>query len=334
MAKSQYEYVKCFEQSDELLPGCWLVVRVDGHRFHAFSAAHSWLKPQDDRQIALMNDTATRVMQAYTDITLAIGMSDEYSFVLPPHTQLYGRRRDKLTSCICSLFSSTYTLQYSHHFGTPPSYPPHFDARTILYPTADTLHDYLRWRQVDCHINHLYNLTYTHMRQRANQPTRQAVEAELARMDSARKNELLWTEFGINYSQQKAVHRKGSVIVWERYSKDDDDNTTDEVKQHEAQPDTTEQQAAADTDVRSSPARQRRRCVVLHDDLITAPFFTLHPGIIPPVTNTEWKKQLIKDEKRAKKEQHRAAVELQRKQQLEQQQQAQPASSTVATTSD
>ena len=221
MAKSQYEYVKAYEQPDALLPDCWLVVRVDGHRFHAFSAAHNWHKPQDDRQIVLMNETATRVMHAYTDITLAIGMSDEYSFVLPPHTQLYGRRRDKLTSCICSLFSSTYTLLYSQHFPTPPTYPPHFDARTVLYPSAATLHDYLRWRQVDCHINHLYNLSYTHMRARSNEPTGAAVEAELGALDSAGKNEMLWREFGINYNSEKAVYRKGSIIVWERFSKDD-----------------------------------------------------------------------------------------------------------------
>ena len=326
MAKSQYEYVKAFELPDALLPDCWLVVRVDGHRFHAFSAAHNWHKPQDDRQIALMNETATRVMQAYPDITLAIGMSDEYSFVLPPHTQLYGRRREKLTSCIGSLFASTYTLLYSQHFPSPPSYPPHFDARTVLYPTAATLHDYLRWRQVDCHINHLHNLTNTHMRRRSSHPTGAAVEAELSALDSSGKNELLWREFGVNYNDEKAVYRKGSIVVWERYSKGD---KADELKEAAAEDETAVQQQTSEQQVaaaleevgavegaaRSSPARQRRRCVVLHEDLITAPFFTLHPGIIPPITNTEWKKQLMTDERKAKKEQYKAAAALGKKQQ-------------------
>ena len=336
MAKSQYEYVKCFEQPDALLPHCWLVVRVDGHRFHAFSAAHNWLKPQDDRQIALMNDTATRVMLAYTDITLAIGMSDEYSFVLPPHTQLYGRRRDKLTSCICSLFASTYTFLYSQHFSHPPSYPPHFDCRTVLYPSDTALHDYLRWRQVDCHINHLYNLCYHRMRARVSQPTGAAVEAELSAMDSAAKNEMLWSEFGLNYNTEKAVYRKGSIVVWERYSKDAADEQKEDRTEHETasatQP-TVEQPAAVaaaevmeggsatvDGATHSTPTRQRRRCVVLHEDLITAPFFTLHPGIIPAVTNTEWKKQLQRDEKKAKKEQHKAATARAKQQQQQTQQ--------------
>jgi hypothetical protein len=33
MANSKYEYVKLYEQPDPLLPGCWIVVRVDGKGF-------------------------------------------------------------------------------------------------------------------------------------------------------------------------------------------------------------------------------------------------------------------------------------------------------------
>lgn len=33
MAKSRFEYVKDFEQDDRLLPGCWIVVRLDGKGF-------------------------------------------------------------------------------------------------------------------------------------------------------------------------------------------------------------------------------------------------------------------------------------------------------------
>ena len=34
MAKSQYEYVKRFETSDECLKNTWIVVRLDGRCFH------------------------------------------------------------------------------------------------------------------------------------------------------------------------------------------------------------------------------------------------------------------------------------------------------------
>jgi hypothetical protein len=33
MANSKYEYVKGYELPDPLLPGCWVVVRVDGKGF-------------------------------------------------------------------------------------------------------------------------------------------------------------------------------------------------------------------------------------------------------------------------------------------------------------
>jgi tRNA(His) guanylyltransferase len=34
MANSKYEYVKAFEQPDELLRNTWIVVRIDGKGFH------------------------------------------------------------------------------------------------------------------------------------------------------------------------------------------------------------------------------------------------------------------------------------------------------------
>jgi len=33
MANSKYEYVKRFELDDTLLPGCWIVLRLDGKGF-------------------------------------------------------------------------------------------------------------------------------------------------------------------------------------------------------------------------------------------------------------------------------------------------------------
>ena len=33
MACSRFEYVKRFERDDRLLPGCWIVLRIDGRGF-------------------------------------------------------------------------------------------------------------------------------------------------------------------------------------------------------------------------------------------------------------------------------------------------------------
>lgn len=52
MAKSKYEYVKLYETDDRLLPGCWIVVRLDGKGFTKCAAAataaarhHYWCRP-------------------------------------------------------------------------------------------------------------------------------------------------------------------------------------------------------------------------------------------------------------------------------------------------
>jgi tRNA(His) guanylyltransferase len=37
---------------------------------------------------------------------------------------------------------------------------PAFDARCVCYPDIAILRDYLAWRQVDCHINNLYNTCF------------------------------------------------------------------------------------------------------------------------------------------------------------------------------
>ena len=322
MANSQFEYVKQFELPDALLPSTWLVVRVDGSNFHSLSSQQQWAKPNDERQLQLMNAAAQRVMAEYSDISLAIGMSDEFSFVLPPSSSLYNRRRDKLVSCLTSLFTSAYTfLYYPAFFPTPLPYPPHFDGRVIAYPTEQHLRDYLAWRQADCHINNLYNTTYWALRQRLGLTAAQA-HARLSGSDSAAKHELLFRSFAINYNDEPAAHRKGSIIVWERYQqKPEEEEEGRRQPPHAGGPAADGMPDGEDTvsevvvgeggggdavrSKRSSP-RMRRRTVVLHEDLITAPFFTTHPGIIPPLTNTDWKKRAAaKDDTKAKKAHHR-----------------------------
>lgn len=48
MACSRFEYVKSFEQDDSILPNVWIVIRVDGKKFHKFSKTHDFEKPNDE----------------------------------------------------------------------------------------------------------------------------------------------------------------------------------------------------------------------------------------------------------------------------------------------
>ena len=100
-------------------------------------------------------------MQIFPDCTVAYGQSDEFSFVLRPDTKIHGRRRQKLVSLAVSKFTAVYQFYWAEFFpDTKLLYPPSFDGRMVLYPNEKLIRDYLSWRQVDCHINNLYNTAF------------------------------------------------------------------------------------------------------------------------------------------------------------------------------
>ncbi|MCJ1322904.1 tRNA-His guanylyltransferase [Xylographa vitiligo] len=198
MANSKYEYVKTYEKSDILLPLTYIVVRIDGRGFHKFSSKYGFKKPNDRRALDLMNAAATGVLKELSDICFAYGFSDEFS---------------KILTTVVSSFTSYYTYLWSLYFSTKPLTPPlpSFDGRAVLYPAERPLRDYICWRQVDCHINNLYNTTFWALVSKGGlTPTR--AEEELKGTVAADKNEILFTKYGINYNEEPEIFRKGSFV--------------------------------------------------------------------------------------------------------------------------
>ena len=160
MAGSKYEYVRSFEADTVLLRDTYIVVRVDGRGFSRFTTVHNFSKPNDIRGLALMNQCAAVAMRDCGAV-LAYGQSDEYSLVLPRNATLFGRRAAKIASCVASQFAACYVFYWPRYFpDVPMKYPPTFDGRCVTYPTLTSACDYVRWRQVDAHINALYNETF------------------------------------------------------------------------------------------------------------------------------------------------------------------------------
>lgn len=216
MAKSKFEYVKSFESEEKLLPNAWIVVRVDGKGFHKFSAKHNFEKPNDPRALWLMNRAATVVMQEYKDILIAYGQSDEYSFVLKKDTTLYNRRTSKIMTYLNSLFSSSYVYFWKEYFkDVKLKYPPSFDSRIVLYPSDENLRDYLSWRQADCHINNLYNTTFWALVLKGGLTNTEA-EQRLCGTFSSDKNEILFSEFDMNYNNESLMYKKGTILIRKR----------------------------------------------------------------------------------------------------------------------
>ncbi|KAH9964736.1 Thg1 C terminal domain-containing protein [Lactifluus volemus] len=213
MAASRFAYVRNFELPDPLLPATFILLRIDGHSFHRFSDIHTFAKPNDSRALQLMDHAARSLMDEYPDIILGFGESDEYSFLLRKSTTLYNRRRSKITSMLCSLFTASYVMHWSNYFPeTPLHYPPSFDARIVLYPGTREIRDYFSWRQADTHINNLYNTAFWALVQQGGQTTTEAHET-LRGTVSSQKHEILFSQFGINYNALPSPFRKGSVLL-------------------------------------------------------------------------------------------------------------------------
>ncbi|KAH8739589.1 hypothetical protein FG386_001146 [Cryptosporidium ryanae] len=212
MACSKYEYIKDYESPVRILKNCWFIVRIDGHSFHEFTREHGYDKPNDKDGLDLMNRCAENIMKSISDIVISYGQSDEYSFVFRRRTDLWGRRADKILTHVVSLFTSTFVMFWSNYFpGKKLKYPPTFDGRVVVYPTDEDIRAYLSWRQVDCHINNLYNTCFWSLVSKKNMSEKEATE-KLKFTVSSDKNEMLFSEFGINYNSIPAQFRKGTLL--------------------------------------------------------------------------------------------------------------------------
>ncbi|XP_035673386.1 probable tRNA(His) guanylyltransferase [Branchiostoma floridae] len=265
MAKSKFEYVRQFETQDPCLPNTWIVIRLDGRNFHRFSTDHGFTKPNDERALQLMNRAAETVMNDFRDIVISYGQSDEFSFVLKKSTMLYSRRASKLMTHIVSQFSSSYVFHWAQHFPDQPlQYPPGFDGRVILYPSNKNLRDYLSWRQADCHINNLYNTCFWALVQQGGMTNKQA-EERIRHTFSADKNEILFSEFGINYNNEPEIYKKGTVLVWKRV-----EETVMKTCRTEEDP----------VERPREVTKLRKKAVPLHTDIIGDVFWEEHPDIL------------------------------------------------------
>ncbi|KAK9908363.1 hypothetical protein WJX75_006745 [Coccomyxa subellipsoidea] len=163
-----------------------------------------------------MNRCAVEVLQVFTDIRIAYGESDEYSFVFSKASKLYGRRSSKLVSLVTSCFTGNY---------------------------ADT------------HINNQYNTCFWALVHSGK--SRTEAQDQLKGTQTDYKNELLFTEFGINYASLPVMFRKGSVVIRSKEQK-------------------TKKHARDGTPV----LREVSEVVVIHDDIIGNSFWKGHPDLL------------------------------------------------------
>ena len=312
MACSKYEYVKHFETSLILLPSTFIVIRLDGKAFTRFADLLSLEKPNDFAMISLMNKCAEEVMKNFSEIWLAYGQSDEFSFVLRQNTTFFNRRSEKISSVFASCFSSVFVMNFPKYFPSKKLQAvPIFDARCVLYPSLEILRHYLSWRQADCHINNLYNTCFWMLVEKKG-VTRKEAGVMLNDMKADQKNELLWS-FGVNYNKVEEVYRKGSILIRRKVEnrenneeniEENEENKeekgeneektdkieekidkidkirekeekTDKIRENEETPDKRKKdEKIKEANPKEKSSKKRRVIAVLHEDLISDPFWS------------------------------------------------------------
>ncbi|KAG5920667.1 Glucose-responsive transcription factor [Claviceps capensis] len=277
MANSKFEYVRNFEQTDSLLPNTWIVVRIDGRAFTKMCAKYGFEKPNDRRALDLMNAAAKAVVTDLPESVIAYGVSDEYSFVFHKSCDLFERRASKLVSTIVSTFTANYVYSWGTYFpDTPLSFPlPTFDGRAVCYPSVQNLRDYLSWRQVDCHINNLYNTTFWLLIQLGGLDNKEA-ERTLAGTLTADKNEILFSRFNINYNNEPEIFKKGSV-VFRDYKLVDAERHAVALEMDDLAEPVQQSKIQAERDRKK---RAKARIVVEHTDIIKDEFWNRRPWIL------------------------------------------------------
>jgi tRNA(His) 5'-end guanylyltransferase len=193
------------------------IIRVDGHSFHRITKELCFQTPFDPEFRNLMIATATSVINCHEfDILLAYIQSDEISFLLHRDYNGYNRRSEKIST----LFSAYATAAFNREVGgidlgrglslqrQLPLIT--FDARVILIPNIPLVMRYLHYRQKDSLTNCINSYCYWKLVESGLNP-RQASH-RLYKLNFAQKNELLFSEFNINFNSVPLWEKRGTLI--------------------------------------------------------------------------------------------------------------------------
>ncbi|KAL9595225.1 MAG: hypothetical protein Q9179_005064 [Wetmoreana sp. 5 TL-2023] len=184
----------------------------------------------------------------------------------------------KILTTVVSTFTSYYVHLWLSHFGDKDLSPPmpSFDGRLVQYPSKQNLRDYMSWRQVDCHINNLYNTTFWALVQQGQMGTTEAEEA-LKGTNAADKNEILFSRFGINYNNEPEQYKKGSLVIRDYGTQKPgplNSNVPQSQKDQGVEPSKTERE-------KEKKARAKAEIKLEFVDIISDVFWEARPWLLP-----------------------------------------------------
>jgi tRNA(His) 5'-end guanylyltransferase len=202
--------MRVYETAHDLcvLPGLWIVARLDGRSFTRLTKeVHAFEAPFDERFRDLMVETAEHLMSGCGfDVVYGYTESDEISLLFDRNENRFQRKLRKLISVLAGEASAKFSML----LGAPGV----FDCRISELPSVELVVDYFRWRNEDAHRNALNGHCYWSLRRQGRSVA--DATAALEGLSVAGKNELLFQQ-GLNFNNVPAWQRRGVGLYWEAF---------------------------------------------------------------------------------------------------------------------
>lgn len=152
--------MRVFETTSDqcVLPGIYMVARIDGRHFHTLTKESGKFEaPFDEKFRDLMVGTVEYLM-TNSGLSFVYGYteSDEISLLFTLDSQDFGRKLRKLNSILAGEASAKFSLLYGD-IGV-------FDCRISQLPQISDVIDYFRWRNEDACRNALNAWCYWTLR--------------------------------------------------------------------------------------------------------------------------------------------------------------------------
>ena len=222
--------MRTYEEAHDhcVLPGLWMIVRVDGRSFTKLTRSdmelgapfdadfRDWMR---DAAMWTIANSGFRILYAHTH-------SDEASFLVHKDDDTFGRKLRKINTTFASgmtaAFNAAMTKTVYDSIGLR-TFHATFDCRVSQLPSPVLVEDYFRWRQQDAHRNALQSWAYWALRGAVGRlpedspytkdMTGRAAQRVLNGQGDDFKNELLF-QYGINYNDTPLWHRRGVAMFW------------------------------------------------------------------------------------------------------------------------
>lgn len=189
------------------LPGCPVVIRLDGRAFHTFTKGLK--RPYDIRMSEAMIETTKHLVNA-TNANVGFCQSDEISigFKNDLETGLMFRGR---VQKICSIVASVASVYFNRVIGqTIPEKVdmfPVFDARVIQYPTLELATESFLWRETDATRNSLSMMAQSYFSPK-----------ELHGKGTRAKHDMLYS-VGQNWNDAPTFFKRGTYVACRKMEK-------------------------------------------------------------------------------------------------------------------